>query len=70
MNALYRVHALMISLATVFCAGFSWWSFQHPGMGPSWMGAFFGVFSVVLAGYLLKFLKDKGAWSPPRARGS
>ena len=59
MNALYRVHTLMISLATVFCAGFSWWSFQHPGEGPSWMGAFFGVFSLALAGYLVKFLKDK-----------
>jgi hypothetical protein len=59
MTALYRVHAIMISLATVFCAGFSGWSFQHPDEGPAWMGAFFGVSSVALAAYLVKFLKDK-----------
>jgi len=59
MNALYRVHAVMIGLGTLFCAGFGWWSFEHPGEGPGWMGPFFVLSSVALAAYLVKFLKDK-----------
>ena len=61
MNALYRVHAIMITLATLFCAGFSWWAFQHPEEGPGWMGGFFGIASAGLAVYLVKFIKDKQA---------
>ncbi len=59
MTPLYRVHALMIALTIVFCAGFSWWSFQHPEQGPSWMGASFGAFGLALGVYLARFLKDK-----------
>jgi len=49
----------MIALTIVFCAGFSWWSFQHPEQGPSWMGASFGAFGLALGVYLARFLKDK-----------
>ncbi|MEE2750520.1 MAG: hypothetical protein VX519_03755 [Myxococcota bacterium] len=59
MNALYRVHAVMISLATVFCAGFGVWSFRNEDQGSPIMGGFFAIASVALGIYLVRFMRDK-----------
>ncbi len=59
MNALYRVHAVMISLTIVFCTGFSFWSFRNEERGGPLMGTFFAIATVGLAVYLFRFMRDK-----------
>ena len=60
MNALYRVHAVMISVAVLFCAGFGIWSFRNEAQGGPVMGSFFAIASAVLGTYLFRFIRDKG----------
>jgi hypothetical protein len=59
MNSLYRVHALTITLAVLFCAGFGVWSFSNEQQGNTTMGVLFIVASVALAIYLVRFIRDK-----------
>ena len=65
MNALYRVHVLLISVASIFCAFYGFLALRDPELGGPPLGAASLVVSAALGGYLAWFLRSKRA-QPPR----
>ena len=65
MNALYRVHVLLISMASVFCAFYGFLGFRNPDLGGPVLAGASLVMSAALGGYLAWFLRAKRV-QPPR----
>lgn len=59
MNALYKVHVLLISMASVFCAFFGFMAIRSPEVGGPMLGGFSLVASGTLAAYLAWFIRSK-----------